>query len=692
MTINAVTYIQKQLFQIWVAPPGPGLVARLVAAALIALTLVLGGPGVPAYADSITDLGNLGGLDMSPPAAISGNGMVVVGNSNNAALDFLPYYWTAADGMDEVGDFGGGFGDALAVNYDGSVIVGFSTNPGPTGNDQAFRWENGVMAPLASLVPNADSMAEGVSSDGSVIVGYSVNGAGNEEACRWEVGVANPLGLGTILGRTDSDAFGISADGKVIVGEVSNAGLNTMAFRWEAGVMNPLGTLGTLPGLQSYANAVNADGSVVVGSAENNDGDLMPFRWTQAGGMISLGSLGGDSQANALSADGSVVVGVSQDSNGVDYGFVWTDMGMVSIDDMLISAGVDMSSYHVSEATGISADGSTIVAIGVKPTTIFAGFLIRANGITTASALSDSLAELSAVASDISYMAMGTMRGLMDQADHLPEPGTARLWLVGSLLGDTSVPGDDMGGEGGFGISLPLSDGLVLGTGVFMGRRDVDLKYGGSQISSMFGPGAFLSYAPDPYGWRAKIGALYERASLDLDRGYPNGAGSSVSKGSTDGHVFSLSGHLGYIHPLTPVLAVQPYVEYDLQATVLDAYTETDSPFPAHFDERKDVMNKARLGAELRYSASQTLDLWGWGAWSHRFDKKGPSMDGYLIGLTDFSYGGGTIDHDWAEVGGGVKYRPSERTEMFSRVTFALENDHYAAPDVALNTGVSWSF
>ncbi len=255
-----------------------------------------------------------------------------------------------------------------------------------------------------------------------------------------------------------------------------------------------------------------------------------------------------------------------------------------------------------------------------------------------------------------------------------------------------SVPGDDMGGEGGFGISLPLTDGLTLGTGMFMGRRSVDLQYNGKQISNMFGPGAFLSYAPEPYGWRAKLGALYERASLELNRGYTNGAGSTVAKGDTEGHVFSLSGHLGYIHPLTPVLAVQPYVEYDLQATILDAYTETDTPFPAHFDERRDVMNKARLGAELRCTQWENLDLWGWGAWSHRFDEKGPSMEGYLVGLTDFSYGGGTIDHDWAEVGGGVKYRPGERTEMFSRVTFALGNDHYAAPDVALNTGVSWSF
>ena len=659
---------------------------RFLAAVLIAVPLVLWTPGGPAHADSITNLGNLGGIPMTTANGISANGLIIVGSSNDTLLDFQAFYWSAATGMVGLGDLGGNDGEAMAVNSDGSVIVGVSVNG--AGNDEAFRWENNVMTGLGALVPNVDSMAMGVSRDGSVVVGVSENGAGNDEAFRWENNVMT--GLGTTAGRTDSDAYGVSRDGLVVVGAVSNGNNDRLAYRWEGGVMTSLGTLG---GLESYSNAVNADGSVVVGVSDNIAGNSVAFRWTQATGMVGLGTLGGlESDANAINKDGSVVVGFSKNSDGDDEGFVWTDMGMVSINDMLSDSGVDMTNYWVSEATGVSADGTTISAIGETPATAFAAFLIRAGGITTTEALNQSLGELSAVASDISYMAMGTMRGIMDQADHLPDPGTARLWMVGSLLGDTSIPGSDMGGEGGFGISLPLSDSLILGTGMFMGRRDVDTKYDGSQVSSMFGPGAYLSYAPAPYGWRAKVGALYEHASLELNRGYPNGGGTAVAKGSTEGHVFSLSGHLGYIHPLTPVLAVQPYVEYDLQATILDAYTETDTPFPAHFDQRKDVMNKARLGAELRCSKWENLDLWGWGAWSHRFDDKGPSMEGYLIGLSDFSYGGGTIDKDWAEVGGGVKYRPSERTEMFSRVTFALENQHYAAPDVALNTGVSWSF
>jgi uncharacterized protein YhjY with autotransporter beta-barrel domain len=153
-----------------------------------------------------------------------------------------------------------------------------------------------------------------------------------------------------------------------------------------------------------------------------------------------------------------------------------------------------------------------------------------------------------------------------------------------------------------------------------------------------------------------------------------------------------MNGRLGWIHPLTALVAVQPYLEYEFQASALDAYTEENTPFPAHFDERRDIMNKSRLGCELRYADSDDLDLWGWAAWSHRFERKGPSMDGYLVGMSRFSYGGGPVDQDWAEVGSGFKYKPTRHTETFSRITFAFGNEHYAAPDIALTTGVAWDF
>ena len=90
--------------------------------------------------------------------------------------------------------------------------------------------------------------------------------------------------------------------------------------------------LGDLEGglVKSQANAVNSDGSVVVGYSESANGGEA-FYWTQAGGMVSLGSLSGgmvvsgtltrrnfQSKASAVNPDGSVVVGQSKSTSGLE--------------------------------------------------------------------------------------------------------------------------------------------------------------------------------------------------------------------------------------------------------------------------------------------------------------------------------------------------------------------------------------
>ncbi|WP_419785753.1 autotransporter domain-containing protein [Pseudodesulfovibrio sp.] len=619
------------------------------------------------------------------------SGGAIVGNGEDASSNRIAFYWTPTGGTVQL-SLGGTDSAADDISKDGGVVVGYAD---VGGKDHAFYWEaaSNTMHDIHDVVLAQNSEAYAVSSDGLVAVGGYQDWTGNEQSFYWTNSLGmiriNPVGT-----DTDSRAYGANADGSVIVG--SSDGVSTLAYRWtkasntavSLGVIAPFGTTS-----ESEAFDVNADGSVVVGTSTSVSFRYAAFRWTEETGMVDLGDLGGFwTEARAVSDDGNIVVGFSMNSAMESEGFVWTGLGMKSVNDMLADAGVDMAGLKVEECTNISGDGTTIVGNGQDALGHYNAYLIRDAGIVTPSALNLSLTQLSAVASDISYMAMGTMRGIMDQADHLPAPGKSRFWIVGSLLGDTSLPGRDKGGEGGIGVSRELLNGLTLGTGLFLGRRSVDTKFGGSQDSSMFGPGAYLSYAPRPVGLRFKLGALYERAHLKLDRGYPNGAGSTVASGSTDGEVFSLSSHLGWMLPLSDTFSVQPYVEYEGQFTRLDAYSESDTPFPAHFNERRDTMSKGRLGMELRCAAAENLDLWSWAAWSHRFESKGPSMDGYLLGLNDFSFQGARIDQDWGEIGAGFKLRPSDNVEIYSRATAAVGNDRYAAPDLALTSGLSWSF
>jgi autotransporter-associated beta strand protein/probable HAF family extracellular repeat protein len=121
----------------------------------------------------------------------------------------------------------------------------------------------------------------------------------------------------------------------------------------------------------SGARGANQDGSVVVGVAQNppGGGNLQAFRWTAGTGMVGLGFLPGydSSYANATNADGSVVVGFN-DLGGATHSARWTtSTGWQSIQDILTTHGVDLFHWTLSDASGLSADGTTIAGNGYDP-------------------------------------------------------------------------------------------------------------------------------------------------------------------------------------------------------------------------------------------------------------------------------------------------------------------------------------
>jgi uncharacterized membrane protein len=148
---------------------------------------------------------------------------------------------------------------------------------------------------------------------------------------------------------------GLSADGSVAVGVTSG-----VAWRWSiAGGYQPL----TPASSQfTFTAAVSADGSTVVSGLLNPDsGYGEAARWTADTDWQFLGGLpeGGviDSQLSTgwgVSGDGSVVVGLAWLPNGHAEAFGWTaDDGMIGL--------IGGTPAYSSRATGISADGSTIV-------------------------------------------------------------------------------------------------------------------------------------------------------------------------------------------------------------------------------------------------------------------------------------------------------------------------------------------
>ena len=376
----------------------------IVALCVVALA---GSPSFGADA-SFQGLGILPGGDPnghSQAMGVSADGLVVVGISHSAN-GIEAFRWEGGV-MTGLGDIAGGDFDsrAFAVSADGSVIVGLGT--GGTSDKPwqwAVRWDNGAMSELGM----GYNYATAVSADGSAITLNSIAAFGQPNtAYLWQDGVMTPLGaLGGIgMPWPSTEARGISADGTVVVGVSGDE-----AFRWEAGEI--VGLAG-LPGPRptSTAAAASIDGSVIVGQATGGADtiplpDILAVRWEDGvisglGYTCALGSAGWHvNEALAVSANGSVVVGRSicliittsspwtppgtptlpVETNwsdppddefvysGVGEAFVWTrQTGMQDLRDVLMDLGVDVSAWeYLTSATGVSADGSTIVGYGIN--------------------------------------------------------------------------------------------------------------------------------------------------------------------------------------------------------------------------------------------------------------------------------------------------------------------------------------
>ena len=314
---------------------------------------VCGEPGISWLPFSVTD--------------ISGDGDVAVGYKDGKA-----YRWTKADGMVALGSLvDGGPSTAWGISGDGGYVVGQAIG---TSGWEAFLWstETGMVG-LGDLPGGiANSVAYSVADNGLAVVGYGHSVAGTE-AFLWRPSYGM-VGLGDLPGGDfRSKARAVSQDGTVVTGYSSSAyGLTGHeAFRWTA-ELGMVG-IGRLPEADfSEAYAVSSDSSTVVGnSGSEQGGGVQAFRFTSATGMSGLGDLAGgkfESFTYSVSGDGSVIVGTATTATG-QAPFIWDEAkGMRNLAQVFVEDyGIDLGVSTLKRATGISADGFTIIGQGSNP-------------------------------------------------------------------------------------------------------------------------------------------------------------------------------------------------------------------------------------------------------------------------------------------------------------------------------------
>jgi probable HAF family extracellular repeat protein len=276
--------------------------------------IVPGDPIVRVHAFSWTKAGGI--VDLHDLVRLAGTGSAaseisdtgeIVGYSQTAVGLPHAYSWTPSGGLVDLGTLpGGSTSRATRVNNGGEVVGWADTTQPPPGADSGIRhgfvWTNADgMTDLGTFGGPASTAAD--VNDSGEVAGYSDLPSG-----AWHAFVWTPAGgmkdIGT-LGGTTSTAHAINANGQ-IAGQSPIAAGPAHAFSWTpTGGMVDLGTLG---GFTSSAQAIDDSGEVV-GYSETATGAVHAFSWTKAGGMIDLGGLvgNGNSQAEAVNESGDIV-------------------------------------------------------------------------------------------------------------------------------------------------------------------------------------------------------------------------------------------------------------------------------------------------------------------------------------------------------------------------------------------------
>lgn len=356
-----------------------------VRAASAAALLVLGGSGAAfAQGPNFTGIGFLNNVQRESYVwGVSPNGQFVCGESSSDNSGGLTEAFTrSSEGFVPLGAMQSSnfLSVANGIN-DNLVTVGFSRYNTFGTLFQAFRSTGSQVTPEQAIgdLPGASmlSSAQAVSNDGNITVGYGTYAdaaqVSRRQAFAYVAATAQMRGLGFLSGDNVSVAYGVSGDGTRVAGQSSNAS-STRAIVW---TLNPDTSitrtlLPDLPGGFAFGEAwgISGNGLVIVGDSESENG-IEATKWVD-GQPVALGDLpGGDfnSSANDASEDGSVIVGygTSATSGFLGEAVYWDASGVHSIRDLLVAAGVDMTGWTLQVATGVSADGRTIVGNGTDP-------------------------------------------------------------------------------------------------------------------------------------------------------------------------------------------------------------------------------------------------------------------------------------------------------------------------------------
>lgn len=246
-------------------------------------------------------------------------------------------------------------GSAWGLSGDGKVVTGFYWRPGqPGGSAHASQWKEGsVVTDLGS--DGMSSSGRAVNYDGSVIVGWDEHPSfGNRRPAVWVNGVKTVF---TPTNDGPSELTASNAAGDVVVGSDFNfvAGHEDSAIWRYTGGNWVVQNLGSLPGTSfqgvSILSDITADGSMAVGY------NRQTFNFLTSSGTIWTAETGLISATQWLASSGVTL----------PDGFLITDLAAISADGFtIVGNGLDASFnsqafiIHIPEPSGLVLLGTAL--------------------------------------------------------------------------------------------------------------------------------------------------------------------------------------------------------------------------------------------------------------------------------------------------------------------------------------------
>jgi len=249
--------------------------------------------------------------------AINNAGQVVVNAGTSGS--FGVSLWDLQGGVESLG-LTGENSDGVAIDASNDVVG--AGDPDDSGNLQAFLWESDGATQWLGTLGGPVSEATAVNASRNV-VGMAMTATDIPHAFSWTATGGMEDLTPTLTSPFGGTATGINTSGEVVGYYFPNGASNVLGFSWtKDGGLTSFGAPGTM------ALAIN-DAGTIVGQELTAAGQRHAFSYTQSGGMVDLGTLGGDqSMAVAINNKGWIVgTSLTNDQSGVLHGFLWTPSG-----------------------------------------------------------------------------------------------------------------------------------------------------------------------------------------------------------------------------------------------------------------------------------------------------------------------------------------------------------------------------